>query len=277
MAADLLGAVEASFALRRTPAGALEGPNVPLEGYGRLFGGQLLAQALGAAATVTDHKAPRSLHLAFLAEGSPDQPVSWTVDPLQSGRTFSACSVLGRQSERLLVAGLASLHAAEPGLDHQLDAPLVERPEHLRPITPTGAMPLEMRVAGGVPLSGPDVGPPELAVWMRAPRALSDPGPLAHHQLLAYCSDATMMAVAMRPHPGVGFGEASLAASAVTSHAVSFHRPFQMDGWMLFVQHSPSAFGARAYVRGDWYDAAGLLVASCTQESMIRTMPGDAA
>ena len=274
--AALLDAVEASFAVRRLADGRYEGPNVPLADYDRLFGGQLLAQALGAASaslagSEAEAMTPRSLHLVFTSEGRPDGPVRWTVDPVHTGRTFATRSVSALQGDRLLVTGLVSLHSDEEGLDHQDPAPEVAAPESLAPVAPSGAMPLEMRVVGDVRLDGDEVGPPELDVWMRTPRPVGDGAPLAQQQLLAYCSDATMMAAAMRPHEGLGFGSSLLKASAVTSQTVSFHRPFVFSDWLLFAQRSPSAFRARAYIQGDWYDSGGALVASSAQEALIRT------
>jgi len=270
VAGDLLDAVEASFAVHEQADGTYEGPNVPLESYGRLFGGQLLAQALGVAAATTEGKVPKSLHLLFLAEGRPGTPVCWSVDELHSGRSFASRALTACQGDRMLVAGLASMHATEPGLEYQEPPPDVQQPEELKPIAPTGAMPLEMRVDGDAALDSDAVGAPCLSVWMRVPSDHLPGSPLVQQQLLAYCSDATMMAAAMRPHPGVGFGSPAIVASAVTSHTISFHRPVALDDWMLFVQHSPVASGGRAYIRGDWFQAGGLLVASCAQEAMIR-------
>jgi acyl-CoA thioesterase-2 len=110
---------------------------------------------------------------------------------------------------------------------------------------------------------------------MRAPRApRDDASQLAHQELLAYASDVTMMATAMRPHAGIGFGSSALTASAVTSHTVSFHRPIRVHDWLLFVQQSPSAAGGRAYIRGDVFDETGAVVASCAQEVLIRVSDG---
>ncbi len=271
--ATLLDAVEATFDLRRDPSGDLVGANVDLPGFGRVFGGQLLAQSLAAAVADAgpDEKVPRSLHLVFVAEGHLDEEVRFEVTAPHTGRTFATRSVTIFQGERLLATGLVSLHALEEGVEHQEPAPDVPRPDELKAIPPTGAMPLEMRVAGDVALDSDEVGPPELMVWMRAARPVRPESPLAQQQLLAYCSDATMMAAALRPHPGLGFGSKLLLASAVTSQTISFHRPFVASDWLLFAQTSPVTYGGRAYVQGDWFDAGGALVASCAQEALIRT------
>lgn len=250
-----------------------------IPGYRRLFGGQLLAQALVAAgagrvpagAGGPPEMTARSIHIVFVAEGRPHEPVVWAVEAVHDGRSFATRIVRASQGARPLAVAVVSMHADEAGLEHQSAPPDCGPPEGLLPLAPAGAMPLEMRVAGDVALDGSDFGPAELAVFMRPRRPLASDDPLSHQALLAYCSDATMMAVAMRPHPGVGFGSAALAATAVTSHTVSFHRPFRVEGFMLFAQQSPVAAGARAYTRGDWFDAAGSLVASCAQESVIRT------
>lgn len=271
----LLDAVEAAFDLVPAPGGRLSGANVDLAGYRRLFGGQLLAQALAAAVADGDDKLARSIHLVFVAEGRPGTAVTWEVTAPHTGRTFATRSVTAAQGDRLLATGLVSLHAAEEGVEHQHERPDVPGPDGLRAIAPTGAMPLELRVVGDVALDSDEVGPPRLDVWMRAARPVRPGSPLAQQQLLAYCSDATMLAAALRPHPGLGFGSELLLASAVTSHTISFHRPFTADGWLLFAQSSPVTHGGRAYVQGDWFDGDGALVASCAQEALIRTVaPG---
>jgi len=314
---DVLSAVEASVELTRVPGAESlwEGPNVVLPGYRRLFGGQLLAQAIAAAALAGEAagKIARSLHLVFLAEGRPDSPTRWSAEPLHGGRTFATCSVTARQGERLLAAGLVSLHVpdeAERVLEHSAAPVLVPPPEEVAAIGQLGAMAFETRPilspeplsravgpagapfwrgerdvsvpnntpergrsggAGPPALDGLAIGPPELAVWMRAPRApRAGASQLAHQELLAFASDLTMMVAAMRPHEGIGFGSPLVGATAVTSHTISFHRPARVDGWLLFVQESPAAAGGRAYIRGDWFDTAGTVVASCAQEVLIR-------
>jgi acyl-CoA thioesterase-2 len=211
----------------------------------------------------------------------------------------------------VLATGVVSLHvpdvAAGNGarvLEHSIAVPFVPAPAEVPAIDPLGAMALEARPvslrqpiapaepaepvaaapaasvvgheATALALDGLAVGPPELAVWMRAPRApRSGAGPagqIAHQELLAYASDITMMAAAMRPHAGVGFGSADVTASAVTSHTISFHRAVRVDEWLLFVQESPAAAGGRAYIRGGVFDESGAVVASCAQEVLIRVV-----
>jgi acyl-CoA thioesterase II len=332
---NVQAAVEASVMLVETAPGVWQGPNVALPGYQRLFGGQLLAQAVAAAvggavdsARAGDSaKIVRSLHLVFTAEGKPDTPVEWTVDVVHEGRTFASRSVTARQGPRVLATGVVSLHvpdvAAGAGgrmLEHSIAVPLVPAPAEAPAIHPLGAMAFETRpvplrrpaakaepmcdapttptvasdaepigdAAPAVPVVDPEavapaldglvVGPPELAVWMRAPRAprsgAGDTGQVAHQELLAYASDVTMMVAAMRPHNGVGFGSAAVTASAVTSHTISFHRAVRVDDWLLFVQESPAAAGGRAYIRGDVFDESGVVVASCAQEVLIRVVAG---
>jgi acyl-CoA thioesterase-2 len=290
-----LAAVEACLVLVETAPGLWRAQNVVLSGYRRLFGGQLLAQAIAAAVIGGGDtgKLVRSLHLVFTAEGRLEAPVDWSVEALHEGRTFATRSVIARQAGRVLATGIASLHvpdgldaAGGRVLDHSVAPPSVAAPPESAPVSPLGAMIFETRpVPLGKPgasrapaLDGLAVGPPELAVWMRAPRA---PGhvegsvpQLRHQQLLAYASDLTMMAAAMRPHAGVGFGAPDVAASAVTSHTISFHRRIRVDDWLLFVQQSPVAAGGRAYIRGDVFDASGVVVASCAQEVLIRVAAG---
>lgn len=268
----MLASFEASLVLAPAAGGLLSGPNVEIPGYHRLFGGQLLAQSLVAACfDAGAERVVRSVHLVFVAEGTPASPVSWRVSPVRVGRTFSTLSVLALQEGRELAAGVVSLHVPEDGFSHALAVPAVADHSSLQPVPPgAGAMPCEMRVDGDVRLDGGAIGPPELAVWMRPPRALAG-GALVSQTLLAYCSDATMMVAALRPH-GAALGSPALGATSVTSHTVSFHRPFVFDDWLLFAQQSPAAFGGRAYARGDWF-AGELVVASCAQEMLIRPAP----
>jgi acyl-CoA thioesterase-2 len=246
----------------------LVGPNLEIPGYRRLFGGQLLGQGLIAAVAAAPAFEPRSMHMVFLAEGRPGEPVAWAADVVRSGRTFTTVRLDAEQPGRHLATAIASLHRPEHGFEHAVAAPAVAPPDGLRAIPPAGAVPCEMRVDGDVRLDGGEVGPPELAVWMRPPRP---PAAGLHGALLAWCSDATMMVAALRPH-GVPMLSPELAATSVTSHAISFHRRFAFDDWLLFAQQSPAAAGGRAYVRGDWF-AAGVLVASCAQEVLIRPAP----
>ena len=279
---DLLADVEASFAVREAPDGTWSGPNVAIAGYKRLYGGQLLAQALGVAAAwgggaggrlgaiPTAPKHVRSVQAIFCAEGVPGVEVSWSLEALSSGRSFATCSLIARQSGRVLASALSTLHAIEDGVSHQAPMPVVPAVGELASIPPGGALPVELKVVGDVSPDGLGTGAPELALYLRPPRHLAGDTQLAPQQLVAYCSDGTMMATAMRPHEGVGYGAPGVLATAVTAHSVTFHRGFSFDDWMLFTQESPSSHGARAYVRGDFWSAEGELVASCTQEVLMR-------
>jgi acyl-CoA thioesterase-2 len=269
---DVLDSILGAIDMKDLGDDRYAGPNVELGDYFRIFGGQLLAQAIEATAVTVPEKEPRSLHLVFASEGKPGVPIEWQVGRSHEGRSFATRTVSAYQGERLLCTGAASLTGSEEGIAHQDDMPDVERPEDLPENPPSGAFPCEMRVCGGVDLSGNRTGPPELAVWMKLARPVR--GPLRLQQeLLACCSDGTMMSAAILPHEGVGWGSPRVKASAVTTHTISFHQPFVFDDWMLFVQHSPASHAGRAYIRGDWFTAAGALVASCAQEVLIRTVP----
>jgi acyl-CoA thioesterase II len=274
--------VEACTNLVEVRPGELEGPNVPLGDYPRIFGGQLLAQALFAGASAgpdPDPEAmiPRSIHAVFTAEGRPGVTVCWRVLRPHEGRSFATRAVTGYQCERSLVSALVSTHLGEAGLEHQIGMPDVAGPAGLATAATVAMMPVEMRVVGNVPLDATELGAPEIAVWMRPFRPPASASQLAQAALLAYCSDGVMLVSALRPHEGIGFGSPSITATAVTSHTVSFHRPFSFDSWMLFAVTSPSAAGGRAYMRGDWFTEDGVLVASCAQEAVVRTTAGGAA
>jgi len=288
---EVLSAVESCTRMNNTRASTWQAPHVLLPGYRRLFGGQLLAQAIACAVAASpdvSSKVVRSVHLAFTAEGRPDLAADWSVEAVQDGSTFATRSVSVRQGERVLAAGVVSLHIPDTGpevLAHSARPPGVPPAAALASMPQSGAMAMEVRCEQA--LDGLAVGPAELNVWMRAHRpprpARSPEGQasaaaelIASQQLLAYSSDLTMMVAAMRPHDGIGYGSPSVLASAVTSHTISFHQPFAVDDWLLFAQSSPVAAGGRAYIRGDWFTAAGALVASCAQEVLIRAVPSRA-
>jgi acyl-CoA thioesterase-2 len=285
---DLLSAVEACTDLVEVQHGEWEGPNVPLADYPRIFGGQLLAQALTAAALASSPGSaavvpgldaggmtPRSIHAVFTAAGHPGLGVRWSVARPHEGRSFATRSVTGRQGERSVAAALVSMHVAEAGIEHQIEMPEVSGPDSLATVNAVRTMPVEMRIVGDVPLESTELGAPEIAVWMRLLRPLRSASRLASEALLAYCSDGMMLVSALRPHSDVGFGSPGLVTTAVTSHTVSFHRRFSFDTWMLFAVTAPSASGARAYMRGDWFTEDGVLVASCAQEALVRTTGAD--
>ncbi|WP_433152805.1 acyl-CoA thioesterase [Actinomadura nitritigenes] len=266
---DLLACLDLTEPPSARPAGAdgasavFEGGNQRL-GYHRLFGGQLLAQFVRAAALACPGKGVKSLHALFPREGRTDEPVRYEVERHREGGTFAVLTVRALQGAGVIATASVSLHAAEDGPDHQTVAkvPSVLGPEHR---TDIDLLPWETRASAD--LDSPASGPPELDLWMRIPE--TDPGHAP--ALTAYATDLGLIGTALRPVEGVGQRDAGRAfTSAVTSHTLWFHRPFRTGGWLLLRQHSPILAHGRCFGRGDVLTEDGALVASYAQEALLR-------
>jgi acyl-CoA thioesterase-2 len=262
-------ALRAALTLTDTGDGELEGANLDI-GYHRVFGGQVLAQALVAAAASAPGHSVKSLHVLFPREGDTAVPMRYRCTPRSAGRTFAATDVLAHQGDRVVGAALASLHADEEGLDRNDPPPTVGPPDDAV-ATDLGMVPWETRLVGGVDLTDRRVGPPRLEWWMRTPPADDD---LAVHQaLLAHATDLTLIGTALRAFDGVSQADSTVTLqTAVTSHTLWFHRPLRVDRWLLVTQHSPVTARGRSYGRGDVYDG-DQLVASFAQEALVRPLP----
>jgi acyl-CoA thioesterase-2 len=258
--------------VREKGPGTYVGDNLDLD-YHRVFGGQILGQTLRAAAAAAgEGKVVKSLAQLFPREGDSAQPLTYTVTKHQEGRTFASSGVVATQGEKTVSVATVSLHSPEDGLLRQDAAPSAGRPEDAE-LADLGMVPWETRVVGGLDLSSPEVAPPAMQFWMRTPALPDDPS--LHQALLAHATDLTLIGTALRPVEGLSQADAQVKyASAVTSHNVWFHQPFQLDDWLLVDQHSPVLAGSRAFGRGDVWTHDGRLVASFAQESMIRMLPG---
>lgn len=270
---DVLGCLE----LAPTSDGHT-GENLDI-GYHRVFGGQILAQALCAAATSSPDKSVKSLHVLFPREGDTAQPMQYRVTPLQAGRTFGTTEVIAHQGDRVVAAALVSLHAHEDGLDRNDPPPPAGSPTDAT-LTDLGMVPWETRLVDGVDLTDRSEGPANLAWWMRTPPLGSVPGVPEHavHQaLLAHATDLTLIGTALRPFEGLSQADSTITLhTAVTSHTLWFHRPLRVDDWLLIDQHSPVVAHGRSYGRGDVF-AGDQLVASFAQEAMVRPLPDPTA
>jgi acyl-CoA thioesterase-2 len=259
--------IVACLALDATDGG-VTGPNLDI-GYYRIFGGQILAQALVAAADASPEKTVKSLHVLFPREGDAEQPLHYRVDRLQDGRTFGATQVTATQGGKVIATATVSLHAEEDGL-RRSDAPPEVGPPDDAPVLDLGMVPWEVRSVGGVDVADKTVGPPDLQLWMRTPPLDADR--LAVHQaLLAHATDLTLIGTALRPFEGISQADSTVTLqTAVTSHTLWFHQPFRVDDWVLLSQHSPVVAGGRSFGRGEVFDAGGSVVASFAQEAMVR-------
>jgi acyl-CoA thioesterase II len=256
----------------------------PPSGRKRVFGGQVVAQALVAANRTVDERQPHSLHAYFLLGGDPRVPIIYEVERIRDGRSFTTRRVVAIQHGEAIFVLSASYHRPETGFDHQSAMPAVPSPEELPDVAAlretimprmppsarnyfTSNRPIELRpveferYADGLPRT------PVFHVWFRATAPLPD-NPGIHQAVLAYASDMTLLDAALVPHGRSVFEDAIMAASL--DHALWLHRPFRADEWLLYAQDSPSASGARGFARGLIFNKAGQLVASVAQEGLLR-------
>lgn len=254
-------------------------------GWGTVFGGQVLGQALSAAAqTVPPDRSVHSLHAYFLRPGDTRRPILYDVDRIRDGRSFTTRRVVAIQNGEAIFSMGASFQLQEEGFDHQDPMPEVEGPdallsevelarrvldripERLR-ARAIAERPIESRPVKPLTPLAPRASAPERCVWYRTIDALPD-DPALHAYLLAYASDFNFLGTSLQPH-GVSWLTPGLKMASV-DHAIWFHRPFRMDEWLLHVMESPSASGARGLVRGRFFTRDGRLVASTVQEGLIR-------
>ena len=252
-----------------------------------VFGGQVISQALVAASRTVTASTPHSLHAYFLRPGDMAKPIVYEVDRIRDGRTFTARRVQAIQNGHPILSMMASFQRPEEGLEHQAPMPQVPQPEQLKTLAAhyeqwlddvpelperihhalTREVAIEFKpVDPGNPFN-PQPQPPSQAIWLRAGGKLPD-DPLLHRCVLAYASDFHLLSTALRPHARRSFSENMAIASI--DHALWFHRDLRVDDWLLYVMESPTAQGARGLSRGLFYDRSGRLVASATQENLMR-------
>jgi acyl-CoA thioesterase II len=259
----------------------------PQSGWQRVFGGQVIGQALVAACrTVEDpHKTPpHSLHAYFLLAGDPKVPIIYQVDRIRDGKSFTTRRVVAIQRGNAIFLMSVSFQRIEPGLNHQFKMPKVAAPEELpneselrnnilqQMPAPVRAYfererPLELRPVEFDRYLGKKDPEGRFHLWIRTTRPLPDE-PAIHQCVLAYASDMALLGAAMIPHGRTLFDKSIMAASL--DHAMWFHRPFRADEWLLYAQDSPSASGARGFARGLIFARDGTLIASVAQEGLVR-------
>lgn len=254
-------------------------------GSGRVFGGQVLAQALVAARrTVDDEREAHSLHGYFILPGDIEAPIVYFVDRLRDGSSFTTRRVTAIQHGRAIFNLSASFQVREEGIEHQSEIPDVPGPDGLsseldliremahripQPLREvyTQDRPIEFRPVDPIDPFRPEKRAAVRAIWLRSVGAMGD-GTLEHQAVLSYASDYSLLGTALLPHQ-LTFQNPRLQA-ATLDHALWFHRPFRMDDWLLYVMDSPSAAGARGFSRGSIYSRDGALVASVAQEGLLR-------
>jgi acyl-CoA thioesterase-2 len=257
----------------------------PQVGWQRVFGGQVIGQALVAAVrTVDASRPPHSMHAYFILPGDPKVPIIYDVDRIRDGKSFTTRRVSARQHGHPIFSMLVSFHAGEPGLDHQAAMPDVPLPESLpnesemrKVMLPTmpdpvrryyeRERPIEMRPVEFERYGGKKVSGGRFHIWIRTTGQLPDD--LAIHQcVLAYASDMTLLDAVLAPHGRTLFEKEFMAASL--DHALWLHRPFRADDWLLYAQDSPNLHGSRGFARGLIFTREGTLVASVAQEGLVR-------
>jgi acyl-CoA thioesterase-2 len=253
-------------------------------GSERVFGGQVLGQALTAASYTVDGRDVHSLHAYFLRPGDVAAPIVYEVDRALDGRSFSNRRVVAIQHGRPIFNMAASFQIPEHGLEHQAPMPRVPGPEGLADVREipddvlarvpekmrrfvTHERPFEIRAVEPIQLLDPAPAEPKRHVWIRAVAPLPE-NPHLHRNLLAYISDYQLVGTSTLPHE-VSFVAGNLQMASL-DHAMWFHRPFRIDEWLLYVMESPNASGARGLALGRFYTADGRLVASTAQEGLIR-------
>lgn len=280
--ASLLTALDLTDTGARTSEDIFTGPSqwMPL---GRVFGGQVLAQSIMAATrTVADDRHIHSMHGYFLRPGDVNLPITFSVDRIHDGRSFSTRRTQAYQSGLPILSMIASFQDEDEGFDHQVTMPTgIPEPETLpnsadtlvgveHPVAQYWASerPFDMRhVPSPIYLTVDGEHVAHQAVWFRTIDTLPD-DPELHRAALAYASDYTIMEPVMRRH-GVAWATPGLKAASL-DHAMWWHRYARVDEWLLYVQESPSASGGRGLALGRIFSRDGRLVASVAQESMLR-------
>ncbi len=287
--ADLIARLE----LERIEENLFRGQSQDL-GWGRVFGGQVLGQALSAAEqTVPVDRMVHSFHGYFLRPGDAARPIVFMVDPIRDGKSFTTRRVVAVQDGRPIYTMAASFQVEEPGFDHQAatmpavpgpdgllsERELAERYVAAMPAAAQAAMPavmrerlladrpIEIRPVSPPPPIDPPRTEPVRRVWFRASGALPDRRAI-HEIVLAYASDFHLLGTALQPH-GVSWLTPGIQVASL-DHAMWFHRPFRFDDWLLYDLDSPSAQGSRGLAHGRWFTRDGVLVASTMQEGLVR-------
>ncbi|MBL8914916.1 MAG: acyl-CoA thioesterase II [Archangium sp.] len=254
-------------------------------GWGRVYGGQVIGQALAATlATVPADRTAHSLHAYFLRPGDVAAPIVYQVSRSRDGSSFTTRHVTAIQHGQPIFDMSASFQKPEEGFEHMSEMPKVPPPEEvpteqerMKPFVQNfpdfmrerilAEHPIEIRTVAEPDPTLRGVHPPQRQVWFKTTHKVADT-PVLHQALLAYASDFSFITTSLKPHGKTWISRGMQVASI--DHAVWFHAPFRADEWLLHVMDSPRASGARGLVRGQIFSRDGKLVASTTQEGLIR-------
>jgi acyl-CoA thioesterase-2 len=259
----------------------------PNEGFPRIFGGLVIAQALLAAYETVEDRVCHSLHAYFIRPGDVNIPVLYEVDRSRDGGTFTTRRVIAIQNGKQIFNLAASFQVVEDGLEHQSPMPEHPDPESVKteldqllakfgdklPEKMKAQMnrprPIDLRWPDPQHMFKPVPKPPRKQVWMRAKMPIG-PEVKLQQACLAYASDMAFMETALRVH-GLTWQTPGLQ-SASLDHAMWFHRPVDFNDWLLFDQDCPSTSQGRGFIRGEMYTQDGRLAASVAQECLMRVM-----
>jgi len=281
--ADLLKLLE----LERIEVRIFRGESRDLGGA-RVFGGQVLGQALTAASYTVQGRSVHSLHAYFLVGGDVNAPIVYEVELARDGKSFSNRRVVAIQHGQPIFNMTASFQVPEEGLEHSAPMPQVPGPEGLpdvRELVPavlekipekmrrflTHERPFEFRPVELIHVIAPPRAAPVRHIWVKTVDKLPDDADL-HRNVLAYVSDYQLVSTATLPH-GIHFAEGNVQLASL-DHAMWFHRPFRADEWLLYAMESPNASGGRGLALGRFFTRDGALVASTAQEGVVRVWAG---
>ncbi len=282
-----LGRLVETLELERLEINLFRGRS-PDDGWQRVFGGQVVGQALRAATHTVEGRFAHSLHAYFMRPGDPKIPIIYEVERTRNGRSFSTRRVVAIQHGKVIFTMGCSFHMDEPGLSHQMDMPDVPDPDDLpgekevrnrlldkmpEPIRSywKKERPVEVRPVDINRYIAPDRDSPVQYAWLRPTGNL--PGDIEkdldlHQCAIAFATDISLLDTALVPHGRTIF-DPRLALASI-DHALWFHKPVLFDDWMLYCTDSPVASGARGFTRGTLFTRKGELIASTAQEGLIR-------
>jgi acyl-CoA thioesterase II len=257
----------------------------PDDGMKRVFGGQVIAQALVAAYRTVENRTCHSLHAYFIRPGDPSVPILYEVDRARDGKSFTTRRVVAIQHGEQILNLAASFQIPESGFTHQSKMPETKKPAELKSEDELRALakdhipkefqkqfarprPIELKPVDPRQMISPARTEPKKQMWLRA-RGKVDPKDIALQQcLLAYASDMGILDTATKPH-GVNWFTGGVQMASL-DHSMWFHEPFDISEWLLYTMDSPSASGARGFNRGEIFTESGVLVASVAQEGLMR-------
>lgn len=254
----------------------------PQAGWQRVFGGQVIGQALVAACRTVEARLPHSMHAYFILPGDPKVPIVYDVERVRDGKSFATRHVKAIQHGHPIFSMSVSFHDTESGIQHQVQMPDVPGPdelpgetdmrERILPMMPDPVRnyyererPIELRPVEFDRYRGKKFD--RFHVWIRTTGRLPD-DPAIHQCVLAYASDMTLLDTVLAQHGRTLFEKTFMAASL--DHALWLHRPFRADEWLLYAQDSPNLNAARGFARGLIFKQDGTLVASVAQEGLVR-------